>query len=153
MTTATAKRSRRSIKNELRNASVQTLEAIPLFSDNPANPSHWENLANQGWTMCAGYEEARHLKADYDDMGMISNKVAIITPTHGGYEVRGVDDDPTAPMGRVSEVLRLVMRAEEMGCSVLDLMEYNPGCVATSSGNVTARERRGREATDDSYVM
>lgn len=103
--------------------------------------------------MCAGYEEARHLKSDYDDMGMMTNKVAIIKPVHGGYEVRGVDHDPTAPMGRVSEVLRLVMMAEEMGCSVLDLMEYNPGCVATSSGNVSARVRRGRDETDNSYVL
>lgn len=152
MTTASVKRSRRAIKNDLRNASIQTLEAIELFSTTE-QPSHWENLANQGWTICTSYRDARTLKSEYDDMGMVTNKIAIITSVHGGWEVRGVDDDPTAAMGRVSEVLRVVMQAEELGTNVEELMDSNPGCVATSSGNVSARVRRGREATDDSYVL
>lgn len=126
MSTAT-KRARRAIKETLRVA-----DRIVEY------PSHFESLMATGRTECRSYDEARQVKSEADSP--LTYKRGIIIPlANGGWEVKQVTDDPRESMGRSSEVLDLVIQAEELGKSVEELMGYNPGRTMRSSGNAGQR--------------
>jgi hypothetical protein len=112
MTTASIKRSRAAVK--------ETLRAFEYAAD---QPSSYDVLVAEGRTVVGSYHEARELKSDFDHSMTLVHKRAIIKPlVAGGYEVRTTHDDPSEPMGRVSDVLRMAMEAEELGTDVMELL-------------------------------
>ena len=142
MATASIKRDRRANKEVLR-----VVDRIVEY------PSHFESLCATGRTVCSSYEGARGLKAEFDEMGRLINKRAIIVPlVAGGWEVRTTHDDPREKLGRVSkDVLALVIAAEEEGTTVHELMTWNPGRVATSSGNAGQRVNHANAVAEAGY--
>lgn len=138
MTTVSVKRERRSIKEVLR------VEGVVV-----EHPSHFERLHVNGRTECGSYHEALRIKAELDSP--MNHQRGIITPLMSGWEVKVVHDDPKDRLGRSSEVLDLVIEAEEKGLSVLELMGYNPGKCSRSSGNSRQRTNHPNAVAESSY--
>lgn len=122
----------------IKRARQRTKETLRIADRIVEYPSHFESLIATGRTVCGSYDEARRVKLEVDSP--LTYQRGIITPlADGGYEVKQVVDDPRESLGRSSEVLDLVMTAEELGQSVEELMGYNPGRTMRSSGNAGQR--------------
>jgi len=132
MTTATIRRERHAVK--------ETLKAFDPARKASQFDAHYGELTLTGRTLCLNYGEAIEIKRDYDEAGKLLGRKAIIKPEANGWTVVSIQRDDE-PLARSSEVLELVMQAEEWGTTVDELMGRSPGRTAISSGNVGKRRR------------
>lgn len=114
MMTTTTRRSRAE-----RRALKTTLRAVRASTVTEHDGNYLE-LKLSGRTKVTEYGEACELKKSFDDSSKLDGRKAMIIPIIGGYEVKSIERDDE-PLGRSSEVLDLVMQAEEWGTTVEEL--------------------------------
>ena len=130
-TTRRSRAARRALKTTLRAVRASTVTA---------HDGNYLELKLSGRTTVTEYGEACQLKRDFDESSKLEGRKSMIIPIAGGYTVKSIERDD-APLGRSSEVLDLVMEAEEWGTTVEVLMDSSPGRTARSTGNYSKRRR------------
>lgn len=131
MSTIATRRARRA--NKVRLGEYRPVEGLSMFDRKLAE------LHQTGRTNVSNYGTALMLKRDAEDT--LFGMVPYIRTRPNGWMVEMVKADPAEEPRQMSEVLKVVCLAEELGTTATDLLEARPQLIEKSSGN------RGRRLT------